>query len=479
MLPLLQTHRQTVPTTNLDHIPNPINGQPIHDTQLQGAIPYQNRSFPIRTLHPHAHISGNSPYAVHASHRAREHQLRRKTPNGTIDAGYDGSSTKSSTGEPPLKQLALPGQSISSLEYQMLGGQSYHQNLVIDGTNVGAQLPGGLWQPPGYVVGPAQAHSFRPSQHAVVPFASVYQPVIRANEYNVRAFCPPPPTLVGGLPLGQLGWQQGTSPWDYQSGHDASAVPRGAYPLAPHPEYTPNLIAAPPLPASTNAFGYMSQDSNLKPQNAYTLSHDNYNDHPDFKEKALSQAYRCYASLVGYIQANARACMTKEPGGGTDHASPKHLIFPKPPRPRRENLGLSPSSRQYIAPTSNSSGIIFPSASFSSVGAQGHYTHAQQPSSHVMFAGVDQFRAQQRVASGPVPRLDSFNIASQSASPVIDARSSLDILKHLCEQSQWTWMEGVLILGCLHYAVEQYADALQCFSRISALDPRYFFPYSS
>lgn len=470
MLPLLQTHRQTVSTASLDHMPSPVDGPPVRDDQLQREVsPYQRQTFPIRTFHPHPRYPGHRSYGVHAPHSVREHQLRRKTPNGTIDAGYDGSSAKSSNGEPPLKQLALPGQTTNAFGYQMLDARSYHQNLMVDGSNAMAQLPPAPWQPSAYAVGSIEAQIFQPSsQHAAIPFASVYQPVIRANEYNVRAFCPPPPTLVGGLPLGQLYWQQGASPWDYQSTQDASAMSRGAYPVVPRPEYTPNLMTPHLLPASNHLFGYASQNSKPQIQNTYTSNYEGYKNQLDFKDKTLSQAYRCYASLVGFIQANARANINKD-SNGADHASPKHMIFPKPPRPRREHPSLTKPPSQCLAPSR-----MFPSANFDSTGAQGHhYTHAQQPSRHVMFAGVDQFRAQQSVANVPMPIMDAFEFTSDSASPANDARSSLDILNHLCEQSRWTWVEGMLILGCLQYAVEQYADALQCFSRITAIDPRY------
>ncbi|TQV99134.1 UDP-N-acetylglucosaminyltransferase [Cordyceps javanica] len=469
MLPLLQTHRQTVPSANLDCIPHTVNGQPVHDDRLQQERAlYQQRSFPIRTLYPHAHFSATGSYDVHASHRGREHQLRRKTPKGTIDAGYDGSSAKSSSGEPPLKQLALPSQPLNALEYQMASARSHQQSLLIDGSGANLPLPTALWQTPGYVTGPIQAQSFQPSsQHSVVSFASVYQPVIRANEYNVRAFCPPPPTLVGGLPLGQLYWQQGLSAWDYQSVPYASAVSRAAYPAVPHSDFTPNLTTPRFLPASNQILRHTPPGSKSNVQNVSTLNYDNYHSHSDFKDKTLSQAYRHYASLVGYIQANARASISKD-SHDADHASSRHLIFPKPPRPRRDNTSLSQNPIYSYTPSRT-----LPSVNFDQIGAQGHqYAPVQQSNRHVMFAGVDQFRAQQNVSNGFVQLIDSYDAPSHAVSPVRDARSSLVILEHLCEQSQWTWTEGILILGCLQYAVEQYADALQCFSRITALDPR-------
>lgn len=466
MLPLLQAHRQTVPAANLDRLPKPANGQPVHDDQLQSErLLYRQRSFPIRTLQSHTQLAEGSPYGVHSSQRVREHQLRRKTPNGTIDAGYDGSSTKSSSGEPPLKQLALAGQAINTLDHQALGARSYHQNIILGSANTNAQLPVVPWQSPGHVVGSIQAQGSRMSSHiTAIPFASVYQPVIRANEYNVRAFCPPPPTLVGGLPLGQLYWQQGLCSWDYHSAQYTSTVPGASYPNVPCPEYAPHLVTPRHFPASNHILGHTPQGSKPHVQSAYTLNHDTYNNQSAFRDKSLCRAYRCYASLVGYMQAKAGVSMAKD-SHGVEHASSKHLIFPKPPRPRRENTGLN-KSHVYVATASR-----VPPANLDSSGAQGHqYTPIQQPSSHVMFAGVDQFRAQQNAVHGSVPLMDSFDLLNHGLSPVNDARSSLNILKHLCEQSQWTWTEGMLVLGCLQYAVEQYADALQSFSRITALD---------
>ncbi|CAI4212435.1 unnamed protein product [Parascedosporium putredinis] len=44
-----------------------------------------------------------------------QHQLRRKTPSGTITDGYDGSLAPSIPGPPPLKQLIVPGSSFGTL----------------------------------------------------------------------------------------------------------------------------------------------------------------------------------------------------------------------------------------------------------------------------------------------------------------------------------------------------------------------------
>ncbi|KAM0354135.1 hypothetical protein ACHAPU_001170 [Fusarium lateritium] len=56
------------------------------------------------------------------------------------------------------------------------------------------------------------------------------------------------------------------------------------------------------------------------------------------------------------------------------------------------------------------------------------------------------------------------------SAPYVAAKSTLDMLSSLCEQSGWGWTDGVMLGGCLHYGLEQYQEALEWFSRITALD---------
>uniref|UniRef100_L2GIE8 protein O-GlcNAc transferase n=1 Tax=Colletotrichum fructicola (strain Nara gc5) TaxID=1213859 RepID=L2GIE8_COLFN len=56
------------------------------------------------------------------------------------------------------------------------------------------------------------------------------------------------------------------------------------------------------------------------------------------------------------------------------------------------------------------------------------------------------------------------------SSPLANAKSSLEILTHLCEQSGWKWIDGVLLGGCLHYGLEHFEEAMEWFNRIISLD---------
>jgi len=55
-------------------------------------------------------------------------------------------------------------------------------------------------------------------------------------------------------------------------------------------------------------------------------------------------------------------------------------------------------------------------------------------------------------------------------SPFLGAKSSLEMLNNLCEQSGWKWVDGMLLGGCLHYGLEHYEEALEWFKRIKSLD---------
>jgi hypothetical protein len=54
--------------------------------------------------------------------------------------------------------------------------------------------------------------------------------------------------------------------------------------------------------------------------------------------------------------------------------------------------------------------------------------------------------------------------------PIAKALASLDILDNLCEQSDWRWIEGMLVGGCLLYGLERYDGALKWFSTVTKMD---------
>jgi hypothetical protein len=59
------------------------------------------------------------------------------------------------------------------------------------------------------------------------------------------------------------------------------------------------------------------------------------------------------------------------------------------------------------------------------------------------------------------------------STPADNASASLDVITSLCEQSGWKWTEGMLLGGCLLYALGRYNEAFKWFSRVFAIDQGY------
>jgi hypothetical protein len=55
-------------------------------------------------------------------------------------------------------------------------------------------------------------------------------------------------------------------------------------------------------------------------------------------------------------------------------------------------------------------------------------------------------------------------------SPVHSAMAAANVLHHLCEQSDWQWVDGMLLGGCLYYGLEKYEEALEWFARVLVVD---------
>jgi hypothetical protein len=181
----------------------------------------------------------------------------------------------------------------------------------------------------------------------------------------------------------------------------------------------------------------------------------------------LSRAYRSYVDLLAHLHTTKRAQHSKATSDDTTHASSKLLLYPKPPKVghpgaiQRPERGPSTASQAYNA------------------GNERHSYHADEPEPG---NAREEERAYQDHASAPslqapqfpytVPYGGALRPAIEIHHPADVARDSLEILNSLCEQSGWKWIDGMLLGGCLHFGLDHYDDALNWFSRITALDSR-------
>jgi hypothetical protein len=484
----VQAHPPVVPNNHRNLFATGQCDGRVHDRRqhLQAANSPSSLSFPIRTVQPYStSLLGASSFSNGQSH---EYQLRRKTPNGTINAGYDGSPPKYAMAGPPFKQVAVSVYSASGAQYQghHTQRQFNREPVCVDHGNDPAASANAwsadiLTQPTPFANFNISAHASQPyesTQERNYTYGGAFQPVIRANEYNVRAFCPPPTALVGGLPFDQYSWQNAMPIWQNQPARTHTVFPtlqnqQSSFQPGVGPDFQ---ATSGPLTTMGNTKLQYPPRVGREIQPAFTSKNSFYNTQPDFKEKALSQAYRCYADLVGQVQGSKKTGFNKGTVS-TEIAASKHLIFPKPPRPRRENCVSQVHQGNGSVNLGNTS--LHPKVPMAGEciltrrHEHGFGQNQAQPSSP-FYAGVDQFRALHTAPSThSIALADKLHFSSPAASPITDARTSIELLKSLCEQSQWAWIDGALILGCLHYALEEYSNSLQCFSRVISLDPRY------
>ena len=66
----------------------------------------------------------------------------------------------------------------------------------------------------------------------------------------------------------------------------------------------------------------------------------------------------------------------------------------------------------------------------------------------------------------------TFTSSPHGNSPSGNAKTALEILTRLCQESDWQWTDGLLLGGCLAYGLADYDKALQWYSRVLECDPK-------
>lgn len=519
MLPLLQMppHAVTPTPSHLDPFADPLSHELSSTHQYYSrntSIPLQ-QSFPIRTSQPQRQSTAASNLLYHTH---PDHHLRRKTPNGTIDAGYDGSPVQLSQGPPPLKHMILPGP-VRSASYPSTSLPSHHLHSPVAGNphiahpetmplneTGSVQFWSTLWPPLNSLLlqsGPYQEQPWN-SQHLGPPrqyqpnvyvdgtgtISNVYPPLVRTNEYNVRAFCPPPTVVNDALPLGQITLQNvPPSPWESGSPEQLRALSL-AYSQrqdisSPQIHVSPESIRR-PFPASRVTSDLLSS-SVRSPTSGRTTSFNpntnaqghvrplGFDGQAGFREKVLVHAHKSYMDLISYVQNVRRSHSGKL--NPTLALSPKLLVYPKPPRITRSSMYIDDrldrirGKRLDEGDICPATGLHKPSRIQLPYATDKFGIDPTRFTSGGMYSQVNQAQSRRHGLDKHLS-LPGFLEAPERPSPPAAAKSSLELITSLCEQSEWKWVDGMLLGGCLHYGLEHYEEALEWFSRITTLDSR-------
>lgn len=208
------------------------------------------------------------------------------------------------------------------------------------------------------------------------------------------------------------------------------------------------------------------------------------------REKIFAWAHTVYVDLLKYLQST-RKTSSQHPNGHQQPVRPH--IYPKPPKQPAANFSNAPSSTANThANASRTSTFdihsqqhvnrdVFrrPSHSRSSsawsvdsnMNRQQWYPSQTQPFSnphsvHPQIAGMEPLRPLRRMSGSVANNHQSRN----EVPPSMTAASALDALTKHCEESKWNWIDGILLGGCLAYALGDYQKAHGWYKHILKLD---------
>jgi hypothetical protein len=443
--------------------------------------------------------------------------LRRKTPNGTIDAGYDGTPAQLSSGPPPLKHMILPASGNLPLASATQLNHEYNTAAAAaagDGWSFRSALTGNLSEPRGFDSsllnlwphsGSWQYGADRVSRPAMALDCAPNAPSTAYYPYNngMRV-----PTVL------QPTYQQSPGPTVFNNG--------GLLPLPPWPDVNfhgtqANAFAAPsiymtnrqsmlpsrpsesalnlPLGGAGPRYDFVRGNVQVPAQRleSLTLESGRYDTAgtqiPEvssparFREKALANAHRTYVDLLAYIHSTKKTHSGRSSNGS--RSSSKMVIFPKLPNPPKQpasGFGRHQPRSLYAYTKSmddgyRTSGHSGPTSSYMSQGQGGVPDLAQMSHNvnHNFSVGREVTNAAYyHLFNNEGSRYGTPDMSRPPIAPsaVSSALAAVEMLHHLCEQSGWKWVDGMLLGGCLYYGLEKYEHALEWFSRIVAMDDR-------
>lgn len=243
----------------------------------------------------------------------------------------------------------------------------------------------------------------------------------------------------------------------------------------PDSQALPNMLSPPTL---LDEFGSNSQNAR-------------------YRDRVFKQAVDIYIDLVKHLHKSRAHAAAHNRNGNSQLTR----MYPKPPRPtgqdytsppqpvRHNSTGAITHSRprpfpsrhrhSYVEGRDHSSeffGLDFPQGSQH---ARQHswqrqdqlhapIIHTSPPPSdrvgHLRREGMDAISPSTTL----IPRVDHY--------PVQNALSALDSLTSFCEDSHWSWVDGLLLGGSLAYALADYQKANDWYSKILEIDSRYDLP---
>lgn len=474
-------------------------------------------------------------YSSSACHSAQcanlEHMLRRKTPNGTLAAGYDGAPAHLSTNQPPQKHVVLPiahrfaqlqngrggmrasvqrsysdntpwqpyptpwkvkseSENDKQLPMMDLDEQRMHGSVCVGGHNFehhGHEVPSVLQPPYQPSLGPTASND----TDTYGPYyangrTQAYRPAA-VRDTAVHPFNPCPGSIYAtpsddddyfGAPRN---WSSnGVRPMILGS-HNERRLADTCMRTMGHELNGKSLPMRPTQQSSSLQF---------VPAQVLQNHHESFfhrNENAQFKERMLGWAHGIYVELLASIYKTKREAHQARKKHGIHRSYSQTSIFPLPPQ-RTAFLMRRPSDPAYssdgvfkhtfnghrYSPTRLQDADIRRRRSNSIVGImedKRSYASRMSPSGR----GVESYfvPSHQHGSHSQSPLSLYLHTTSPAPGNLRDsAKSALEMLETLCHESGWQWVDGMLLGGCLAYGLGEFERALDWYSKILFLDPR-------
>ncbi|KAI1172286.1 glycosyltransferase family 41 protein [Nemania sp. FL0916] len=433
-----------------------------------------------------------------------EHRLRRKTPNGTIDAGYDGNPTHLASGPPPYKHMILPTSSktvpFAAVPQSDSRSSVHHVPSSADrwlhSLSLSSQTPDGSGHTHSDTAVITTGHPLHVNYLGfAVPMTLDCAPTGAITAHPPYNNVPRVPTAL------QPTFQQSPGPALF---HNGGVIPSAMWPDASGASYAHgfnsgalayhNLYNTLPAFHPKGLNGFAAPHSTMKFQPSYeshagsiqvpsqkleSLTLDSpvykYNESrvpgaplpAGFREKVLTHAHRSYLELLSYLHQINKKPQHRPVG---PRIASKMTIFPKLPKSSSypASVFALPHNRGELEyPNIRNASLHTGDVVEVDTALNGQYVH----SSHVRGTKAHGSASYHVVGANATRSLDFKQPARDQApvTPLTSAKAAIEMLTNLCEQSDWKWIDGMLLGGCLHYGLEHYEQSLEWFQRIASL----------
>ncbi|SZF01593.1 unnamed protein product [Blumeria hordei] len=488
-------------------------------------------AYPDHKYDPISNRYPNNSSKVRAGHNSdsSEHILRRKTPNGIIAVGYEGATTRSSNNGQFVKHrssLILGDsqgfQTKTSVQISRVRQEDQNELLTFDQRDSKAQSHsfgenGSAQNKPRCVSSSGSTyHEFRNSMQAE-KFSDTHfgneirAPISSANNDQIMSY---PISLTGSKDV---------SNWPNELGDNVSIscryttteslnklfeelrpmthLPMGA--ITPQRKlhnaevrvrtdnftrFSTQEVIANQSYSHDTSFSKNERNTELStnihaPINRWSLTFDEFYNNTtgpnakaenfsSLKEKTLSWAHLVYVELITFLGLENKNNHISQPLNNQSFAKGsnlQNLNFNQPSDilplqgygafSQRFNLNRSLEALPDIHTEANFS-------SFASNSLEKLYLQ-NEVSPEFYFGKLHQVSPYQAL-----PPKQEFSWLN--ASPIERAREAQSLLINICRQTEWQWVDGMLLCGCFAHALGEYHQALEWFARILEQKPNNF-----